>query len=572
MRVGGTTSQSDRSSTTRSKADIVTTHRTPRRRGLVGVIVAAALVATAFTAASAPAAAEEEPIPAVPGYPAPTDHTQQAYDPEDDFTSRWTRADARQLKAMSDPTAPSRENSMPEEFTMPTIPQDFPDMSNGQVWVWDTWTLTEGNADQPSFKGWEVIFSLVADRNLGFDDRHTYARLGYFFRKAGIPAEERPENGGWTYGGLVFPDGASGAIFEDQSFSHQTEWSGSTRIFDGNKLRIFYTAVAFYRDAAGQDIKPADPRIVQSEGRIFADENGVWMTGFRDQHELLVPDGTYYQTKDQNPFVNFRDPFTFEDPAHPGKTFMVFEGNTGGVRDQVECTAEDLGYRPEDLQGENPLGEVPVGEGVPGGPPEIPADANLRMGNVGLAVADNKALTEWHFLPPILSANCVTDQTERPQIYIKDGKYYIFTISHRSTFAPGIDGPEGVYGFVGDGVRSDFQPVNRGSGLALGSPSNLNFAVGFPFAPDFNQHPGQFQAYSHYVMPDGLVQSFIDTIGTSEDFRRGGTLAPTVRVNIDGDDVTVDREYGDNGLGAYADIPANTVWPVPDTPDPRPIP
>ncbi len=454
---------------------------------------------------------------------------------------------------------------------MPSIPQDFPDMSNGQVWVWDTWTLTDENSDQPSFKGWEVVFSLVADRNLGFDERHQYARLGYFFRRADIPDEERPDNGGWTYGGHVFPDGASGAIFEDRSFSHQTEWSGSTRIFDGNKLRIFYTAVAFYRDAEGQDVKPADPRIVQSEGRLFADENGVWMTGFRDQHQLLVPDGTYYQTKEQNPFVNFRDPFTFEDPAHPGKTFMVFEGNTGGQRDEVECTAEDLGYSQADLTGDDPLGEVPVGEGVPGGPPEVPADANLRMGNVGLAVAENKALTRWHFLPPILSANCTTDQTERPQIYIDDGKYYLFTISHRSTFAPGIDGPEGVYGFVGNGVRSDFQPVNRGSGLALGNPANLNYPVGAPFAPDPNQHPGQFQSYSHYVMPDGLVQSFIDTIGTSEDFRRGGTLAPTVRINIDGVDVTVDRTYGDDGLGRYADIPSNYEFPVPNTPDPRPF-
>jgi hypothetical protein len=42
----------------------------------------------------------------------------------------------------------------------------------------------------------------------------------------------------------------------------------------------------------------------------------------------------------------------------------------------------------------------------------------------------------------VLSANCVTDQTERPQIVIKDGKYYLFTISHRGMFAAGIDGPE----------------------------------------------------------------------------------------------------------------------------------
>ena len=131
------------------------------------------------------------------------------------------------------------------------------------------------------------------------------------------------------------------------------------------------------------------------------------------------------------------------------------------------------------------------------------------------------------------------------------------TISHRSTFAAGIDGPEGVYGFVGDGIRSDFQPVNRGSGLALGNPTNLNYATGFPFDPDYNQHPGAFQAYSHYVMPNGLVQSFIDTIGTKDNFRRGGTLGPTVRIDIEGDTTKVDRSYGDGGLGGYADVPAD---------------
>ena len=53
---------------------------------------------------------------------------------------------------------------------------------------------------------------------------------------------------------------------------------------------------------------------------------------------MLQADGTYYQTGEQNEFFNFRDPFTFEDPAYPGKTFMVFEGNTAAVRGERVCT------------------------------------------------------------------------------------------------------------------------------------------------------------------------------------------------------------------------------------------
>lgn len=478
--------------------------------------------------------------------PEPTIHTQQAYAPEDNFTAKWTRADARQIKRMSDPTTGSRENSMPAEYTMPNIPQDFPDMSNGQVWVWDSWPLTDASGKQYSVNGQEIIFSLVADRNLGFDERHVFAKIGYFYRPAGIPAAQRPENGGWTYGGLVFPEGVTGQIFEDQSYSHQTQWSGSARIFPGGEIKLFFTDVAFYRDAKGNDIKPYDPRIALSIGHVHANKNGVKFTGFDKVIPLLKADGTYYQTAEQNPYFNFRDPFTFEDPAHPGETFMVFEGNSAMPRSSAKCTEEDLGYQEGDPYAET----VPQVNG---------SGATYQIGNIGLAKAKSADLTKWEFLPPILSANCVTDQTERPQIYMQDGKYYLFTISHSTTFAAGMTGPEGVYGFVGNGIRSDYQPMNQGSGLVLGNPTNLNYWPGTPFDPDYNQHPGQFQSYSHYVMPDGLVQSFIDTIGVKQDFRRGGTLAPTVKININEDSSEVDYSYGVNGdgLGGWADIAAN---------------
>ncbi|SER43924.1 levansucrase [Azotobacter beijerinckii] len=507
------------------------------RRSLVSGIAATTLFSSAMAAVAAP---HLEPGPE------PTVHTQEAFAPEGTFTAKWTRADARQIKRMSDPRAVSRQSSMPAEYTMPNVPQDFPDMSNEQVWVWDSWPLTDANANQYSVNGQEIIFSLVADRNLVFDERHVFAKIGYFYRPAGIPANLRPANGGWTYGGLVFDEGVTGQIFEDQSYSHQTQWSGSARIFPGGEIKLFFTDVAFYRDAAGKDIKPYDPKIALSVGKVHANKEGVKFTGFDKVIPLLSADGTYYQTGEQNPYFNFRDPFTFEDPAHPGETFMVFEGNSAMPRESATCSAEDLGYREGD-----PYAETVEQVNASG--------ATYQIGNIGLAKAKNADLTEWEFLPPILSANCVTDQTERPQIYMKDGKYYLFTISHRGTYAAGLDGPEGVYGFVGNGIRSDYQPMNQGSGLVLGNPTNLNFNGGFPFAPDYNQPFGHFQSYSHYVMPGGLVQSFIDTIGTEGNFRRGGTLAPTVKIDIEGASSAVDYSYGayGDGLGGWADIPAN---------------
>ena len=515
-----------------------------------------------------------------PGWANATKHTGAAHGVEENYTAKWTRADAMQIQRVSDPNAPSGTNSMPEQYTMPEISNGFPATSD-DVWVWDTWTLTDEAAHQISYNGWEIAFSLVADRHAGytFDDRHTHARLGFFYRKAGTQTSSADgassSNGGWIYGGHVFPDGASGSIFEDQSFTAQTEWSGSARLMEGNKIRMFYTSVAFYNSTTGgsgnndggQDnngsSKPYDPRIVQSEGRIYADENGVWLTGFRTQHQLLVPDGKYYQTREQNPGVNFRDPFTFRDQNNPSDPteYMVFEGNSAFVREQqyvdaaakagqntavATCTAEDLGYEQGD-----PKAETVESVNQRGG--------RYQLANVGLARAKNKAMTQWEYLPPLLSGNCVNDQTERPQIYFQDGKYYLFTISHRETYADGLQGPEGVYGFVGDGLRSDYKPLNQNTGIALGNPINLNFNPGKPYTPDFNQSPYTFQSYSHYVMPGGLVESFIDSIGGNKDGNpvRGGSLAPTVKINISGDTTAVDRTYGTNGLGGFADIPAD---------------
>jgi levansucrase len=482
------------------------------------------------------------------GDPIATPRSQRAYDVEDAFTARWTRADARQISAQSDRDTPPAGNSLPERLTMPSVPEDFPE-TNLDVWVWDTWSLADETSKQFSFRGWQVAFALTADRHAGysFDERHVNARIGLFYRRADVPASQRPENGGWIYGGHVFPEGATAALFAGQTFTQQAEWSGCARIYDDNRLVLFYTDVAFNRgvDEEGNpvDLTPADARIALSEGRIFADDERVWLTGFEEQVELLRPDGKWYQNGEQNNYYNFRDPYVFVDPAYPGRTFMVFEGNTAVERGSKSCTREDLGYQEGDPAAES-LDAVNDSEAV------------LHQANVGLAEADNEELTRWHFLPPILSANCVNDQTERPQIYVQDGKRYLFIISHRATFGAGVDGPDGLYGFVGDGIRSDYQPLNQ-SGLVLGNPTDLTTPHGTSANILPNENPNAYQAYSHFVMPGGYVQSFIDAVGE----RRGGSFAPTVRLLIDGERTELDASYGDGGLGGYGDIVTSEDFP-----------
>lgn len=394
---------------------------------------------------------------------------------QNNVTAVWTRADALKIQLNSTNTAPR-------------ISPDFPIMTE-EVWIWDTWPLVNLEGRTLSVKGWRVIFSLVAPRNIPFGDRHWVARIGFFYSRDGRS---------WVYGGHLFPDG--------ESFGSR-EWAGSTLLV-GNTVYAYYTASG--HDGGGVDPTDALQRIAMATGSIIADNTGVRFTGFTNHRIILEPDGQFYQTLEQSmggPIIYaFRDPFVFRDPAD-GKNYMLFEGNTGGVSGSVTC-------------GPREIGDVPPGH-------VVPPEANLYTGNIGLAAGGN-GLENWELLPPILSANCVNQQTERPHLVIRGNRYYLFTISHMFTFAPGLTGPDGLYGFVGPALRSDYQPLN-GSALVIGNPAD---------AP--------LQAYSWYAMPNGFVESFIDTVSTEGGVVFGGTLAPTLHVALSGDrtNIVSELKYG----------------------------
>ena len=396
----------------------------------------------------------------------------QTHAPQDDFTAVWSRAQA--LKVTRDPTN-----------TKPRIPPDFPVMSN-QVWVWDTWPLTNLNTRPVRYKGWHVIFSLTAPRTVPFGDRHWWARIGFFYSRDGSS---------WRYGGDLFPQ---------RSPFGSREWAGST-VLVGNQVNVLYTASGGDGNEPGESADPLQ-RLAHASGRIHADDDGVWFTGFRNHRIIAEPDGRMYQTLEQSragPIIYaFRDPFVFRDPAD-GQVYLLFEGNSGGQAGSHTC-------------GTRELGPVPPGH-------QVAPDARFYTGNIGIAEATRANLRRWRLLPPLLSANCVNQQTERPHLVIENGQYHLFTISHTFTFAPGLTGPDGLYGFIGPSLRSDYKPLNA-SGLVLGNPAD---------AP--------VQQYSEYVMPNWLVESFIDTL-PGDIF--GGTLAPTLEITPDGASTFFVKQHG----------------------------
>ena len=395
----------------------------------------------------------------------------------------WTRADAMKVHA-DDPTT-----------TQPVVPYKFKGMSNRNVFVWDTMPLRDLHNEIVSVNGWSVIFTLTAtrrfneikDKNGKYDitadwlDRHGRAFFAYWYSK---------DSKNWTYGGRVMAEGVSPT---------KAEWAGTPILTDdqGN-LDLYYTCFS-----------DKNATIAKVKGKIVTSDNGVKLEGFNQVNKLFEADGKIYQTKAQNGGFCFRDPSPFIDPKD-GKLYMFFEGNVAGK------------------WGTHPIGATEKGALPPG--TVVPNTANRQTGCVGLAVATDMTGDKWELLPPLVTAVGVNDQTERPHFVYQDGKYYLFTISHAYTYAAGLQGPDGVYGFVSESLTGPYRPLN-GSGLVLGNPSAQ-----------------PLQTYSHLVMKNGLVTSFIERIPAANgvDYRIGGVEAPTVRIELKNDQtfLTEVLDYG----------------------------
>jgi len=328
--------------------------------------------------------------------------------------------------------------------------------------------------------GYRLAFSLTAPADLLPGKRHDVAEIRCFYSADGKR---------WHDAGPVFDGGALG----------QRQWAGSA-LYDDGEVYLYYTAAG---DEAADEMTYTQRIAVAHGGTASADEDGIELSGPWTHETLLTPDGEWYETEAQSRGMTytFRDPWFFEDSA-TGETHLLFEANA-------------------------PAPERP-------GDDEATAHRREFNGCVGVAVSESGDPLSWELRPPLLDAVEVNQELERPHVVVADGRYYLFVCSHVHTFAPGVTGPDGLYGFVADALDGEYRPLN-GSGLVATNP---------PEAP--------FQAYSWMAFAhdeEVLVQSFLnyyDFAGDSLDAiadlpeaeqreRFGGTLAPTLRLALDGD-------------------------------------
>ncbi|GLI10888.1 glycoside hydrolase 68 family protein [Paenibacillus tyrfis] len=401
----------------------------------------------------------------------------------DNFTAIWSRQQAEKVTLTKDNTAPE-------------VNIDF-DLVAPDQWVWDTWPLQNRDGSLANIKGYRVAFALVAPRTYGWGERHTHARIGMFYSKNGKD---------WVYAGVPYD--------ENKAYGHM-QWAGTAMLDENGKVHLFYTATTDMNAGGGKAwnednwTSRAEQRIAKTTFDISADKNGVHLTNEGDHQIILQADGKYYETIQQfqnkgNIITAFRDPFFFRDP-NTGKEYIIFEGQAG----------DNYAMKPENIGDEEYRRTH-----------SVPDRAALYNGNIGIAEVLDHDVTKLKLLPPLVESIGTNHQLERPHVVVNGDEYYLFTISHTFTYAPGLTGPDGVYGFYGKGgLRADYKPMN-GSGLVVANPAS-----------------NPYQAYSWMVLPNQQVISFVNEPRDGNgNVKFGGTFNTTLKINLSGDKSEVGKE------------------------------
>ena len=336
--------------------------------------------------------------------------------------------------------------------------------------LWDLWPLQNADGSTSRFDGHSLWFVLCADARPDPETRHDFVRIRLM---------SLDPMGLWHDHGHALPDGLTPG---------SREWAGSALYHpETRKVTLFYT-VAGYRDEA--QISFAQ-RLFQTTGELHTGPDGFAITDWSAPAESFASDDHHYvlvNQRDGKPgaIKGFRDPAFFRDPAD-GAAYLLFTGS-------------------------------------------LKASAHTHNACIGIARATDASLTQWQILPPLVDADGLNNEQERPVMIHHQGRYYLFWSTQAKVFAPGSPpAPTGLYGMVADQLFGPYVPLN-GSGLVAGNP---------PQAP--------FQTYSWWVDKDLKVWGFVDYPGVvahvdDPDWRRqhfGGTPAPAFGLALNGTSATV---------------------------------
>ncbi len=325
--------------------------------------------------------------------------------------------------------------------------------------IWDAWPVQLADGSPADIgNGISLWMALGAPQFDDPDERHGHARIHLLQRRGGQ----------WTHLGPAMPDGFSPG---------SREWSGSAVLDPATGVVTLYFTATGQRGEAELTFRQ---RLFRARADI-AQGQMIGLSGWRDLEEIVACDPRFYMPSDGGEgtigtIKAFRDPAYFRDPAD-GQSYLLFAASAAGSQSSFN-------------------------------------------GVVGLAAACDATLDRWQVLPPVISADGLNNELERPHAIVHEGLYYLFWSTQRHVFNPdGPTGPTGLYGMVSGSLLEGWQPLN-GTGLVFANPAA---------APA--------QAYSWLVTPDLAVTSFVDDwgeAGARSGRRFGASFAPDIQLQLEG--------------------------------------
>ncbi|GAB3883310.1 glycoside hydrolase family 68 protein [Microbispora bryophytorum subsp. camponoti] len=330
--------------------------------------------------------------------------------------------------------------------------------------IWDLWPIQEEDGSTSVVRGSELWMALSAPALGHPEERHDRARLRLLAK----------DGDNWTDLGHAFADGVSPG---------SREWSGSAVRRPDGTVSVFYTAAG--RRGGPSDVRPErrrGPRPAGDRRRPNPAGPGRRAHGDPALGRRDVPAGRRGRGGPGR-IKAFRDPGWFRDPAD-GREYLLVAASVAA------SAGADHAF----------MGAVALAAATPGG---------------------------WSLRPPLLVADGVNHEIERPHIVAHGSSYYLFFCTHRHSFHPPGSAPTGLYGFVAPSLTGPYTPLN-GSGLVLRNPSE---------EPD--------QAYAWVVLPDLKVVGFVNyrSTGGTDPWQAeaaearaafGGTIAPVLELTLHG--------------------------------------
>ena len=302
--------------------------------------------------------------------------------------------------------------------------------------LWDMWPVEQADGTAVPLGTGTLWMGLVAPRMSDPDARHGLARIHFLHRETPGSA------GAWSILDPVFPD---------RFTPGSREWSGSALFDPGTaRLTVFFTATGRRDD----DATTFEQRIFQASGDLAQVDGTITVTNWSGPQESFRPDGQAYlretAQRDAGGMIKaFRDPGFFEDPRD-GARYVFFTASSA-------------------------------------------QSASPWNGRIGVACAPADTIGPWRLMDPVVCADGLNAELERPHMRKIGTHYYLFWSTHGKVFAPGTPAaPTGLYGAVAPTPLGPFAPLN-GTGLVAGNPGAQ-----------------PLQGYSWWVLPDLSVNSFVD--------------------------------------------------------------